>query len=112
MIISARTSKSSLRPRGTRHGHEKTLRELKQHLAFDTGPSQDGDTNTAWLLISTLAYSVVRRFQLSHWRVRAPQRPWVLGRCATLWYESIKIPAKIATPNGCSQLRLAAAHRT
>ncbi len=48
-----------------RGGHEKMLRKLKQHLAFDTVPTQDRDTNTAWLLISALAYSVVRRFQLS-----------------------------------------------
>ena len=36
-----------------RGGHEKTLRELKQYLAFDTVPSQDRDTNTAWLLLLT-----------------------------------------------------------
>ncbi|NIN72412.1 MAG: transposase, partial [Gemmatimonadetes bacterium] len=48
-----------------RGGHEKTLGELKQHLAFDTIPTQDWDANSTWLLISALTHNVVRQFQLS-----------------------------------------------
>ena len=100
-----------------RGGHEKTLGELKQHLAFDTIPTQDWDANSAWLLISALTHNVARRFQLS---IGAPERRngpkrtyrWVLESLRTLRYELLNVPAKIATPQGRPQLRLAAAPDT
>jgi len=100
-----------------RGGHEKTLGELKQHLAFDTIPTQDWDANSAWLLISALTHNLVRRFQLTTGaakRRNGPKRTYryVLESLRTLRYELLNIPAKIATPEGRLQLRLAAAPGT
>jgi hypothetical protein len=100
-----------------RGGHEKTLGELKQHLAFDTIPTQDWDANSAWLLISALTHNVVRRFQLTTGaaeRRNGPKRTyrWVLESLRTLRFELLNLPAKLATPEGRPQLRLAAAPET
>jgi hypothetical protein len=100
-----------------RGGHEKTLGELKQHLAFDTIPTQDWDANSAWLLLSALTHNVVRQFQLTTGataRLNGRKRTyrWVLESLRTLRYELLNIPAKIATPEGRPQLRLAAAPQT
>jgi hypothetical protein len=100
-----------------RGGHEKTLGELKQHLAFDTIPTHDWDANSAWLLISALTHNLARRFQLATGateRRNGPKRTyrWVLESLRTLRYELINIPAKIATPEGRPELRLAAAPGT
>jgi hypothetical protein len=100
-----------------RGGHEKTLGELKQHLAFDTIPTQDWDANSTWLLISALTHNVVRQFQLA---TGAPARRngakrtyrWVLESLRTLRYELLNVPAKIAKPEGRSELRIAAAPET
>ena len=100
-----------------RGGHEKTLGELKQHLAFDTIPTRDWDANSTWLLISALAHNVVRQFQLSTGaapRVNGAKRTcrWVFESLRTLRYELLNIPAKIANPEGRTELRLAAAPDT
>jgi Transposase DDE domain group 1 len=100
-----------------RGGHEKTLGELKQHLAFDTIPTQDWDANSTWLLISALTHNVVRQFQLSTGaapRANGAKRTyrWVLESLRTLRYELLNVPAKIATPEGRTELRLAAAPET
>ena len=100
-----------------RGGHEKTLGELKQHLAFDTIPTQDWDANTTWLLISGLTHNLVRQFQLSTGaapRVNGAKRTfrWVFESLRTLRYELLNIPAKIASPEGRTELRLAAAPAT
>ncbi|MFQ5515887.1 MAG: IS1380 family transposase [Myxococcota bacterium] len=100
-----------------RGGHEKTLCELKQHLAFDTIPTRDWDANSTWQLISALTHNLVRQFQV---RTRAPERPngrkrtyrWVLESLRTLRYEVLNLPAKIARPEGRTELRLAAAPET
>jgi hypothetical protein len=47
-----------------RGGHEKTLGELKQQLAFDAIPSRDQQTNVLWQQISILTHNLVRSFQL------------------------------------------------
>jgi hypothetical protein len=100
-----------------RGGHEKTLGELKQHLAFDTIPTQDWDANSTWLLISALTHNVVRQFQLftgAAPRANGAKRTyrWVLESLRTLRYELLNVPAKIATPEGRTELRLAAAPET
>jgi hypothetical protein len=100
-----------------RGGHEKTLGELKQHLAFETIPTQDWDANSAWLLISALTHNLARRFQLAIGaaeRRNGPKRTyrWVLASLRTLRYELLNVPAKIATPEGRPELRLAAAPET
>ena len=100
-----------------RGGHEKTLGELKQHLAFDTIPTHDWDANSAWLVISALAHNLLRRFQLATdapTRTNGPKRTyrWKLESLRTLRYELLNIPAKIARPRGRLELRLAAAPDT
>jgi hypothetical protein len=47
-----------------RGGHEKTLSELKQHLAFGSVVTDDWDANSAWQLLSALTHNLVRHFQL------------------------------------------------
>jgi hypothetical protein len=97
-----------------RGGHEKTLCELKQHLAFDTIPTRDWDANSTWLLSSALTQNLVRQFQLS---TNAAARPngrertsrWVFDSLRTFRYEILNLPAKIARPYGRAQLRIAAA---
>ncbi len=100
-----------------RGGHEKTLCELKQHLAFDTIPTQDWDANSAWLLLSALTHNLFRRFQLATGaseRCNGPKRTyrWMLESLRTVRYELLNIPAKIARPEGRLELRLAATPET
>lgn len=100
-----------------RGGHEKTLGELKQHLAFDAIPTQDWDANSTWLLISALTHNVARQFQLATGapaRVNGAKRTyrWVLESLRTLRFELLNVPAKIAMPGGRAELRLAAAPET
>ncbi len=100
-----------------RGGHEKTLGELKQHLAFDVIPTRDEDANRAWLLISALTLNLVRQFQLvtgteSRPNTRKRTCRWVFRSLRTLRYEILNIPAKLAAPSGRQQLRIAAAPAT
>ena len=100
-----------------RGGHEKTLGELKQHLAFDTIPTHDWDANSTWLLISAVTHNLVRQFQVStgaETRRNGRKRTyrWVLESLRTLRYEVLNLPARIARPEGCVQLRIAAAPET
>ncbi len=100
-----------------RGGHEKTLCELKQHLAFGTIPTNDWDANSAWQLISALTHNVVRQFQVTMGAVqrnngRKRTYRWVLESLRTLRYELLNLPAKLARPEGRTQLRLAASPET
>ena len=47
-----------------RGGHEKTLAEVKQHLAFGTVATNDWDANSAWQLLSAITHNLVRQFQI------------------------------------------------
>lgn len=100
-----------------RGGHEKTLGELKQHLAFDTIPTNDWDANTTWQLISALTHNLVRQFQItttatSRTNGRKRTYRWVLESLRTLRYELINLPAKLARPAGRTELRIAAPEHT
>jgi hypothetical protein len=100
-----------------RGGHEKTLGELKQHLAFDTIPSHDWDANTTWQLISALTHNVLRQFQIATTapaRLNGPKRTyrWVLESLRTFRYEVLNLPAKLARPEGRTELRIAASRDT
>jgi hypothetical protein len=100
-----------------RGAHEKTLGELKQHLAFDAIPTQDWDANNTWLLLSALTHNALRQFQLfTGVRSRANGRKhtyrWVFESVRTLRYELLQLPARIARPGGRPELRLAAAPET
>jgi hypothetical protein len=96
-----------------RGGHEKTLSELKQHVAFDTIPTRDWDANSTWQLISALTHNVLRQFQIATTataRTNGPKRTyrWMLESLRTFRYEILNLPAKLARPQGRAELRLAA----
>lgn len=100
-----------------RGGHEKTLGELKQHLAFDTIPTHDWDANSTWQLISALAHNVFRQFQIATTaapRANGRKRTyrWILESLRTFRYEVLNLPAKLARPEGRLELRIAAGEDT
>lgn len=100
-----------------RGGHEKTLCELKQHLAFDTIPTRDWDANSTWQLISALTHNVFRQFQITTTaavRTNGRKRTyrWVLESLRTFRYEVLNLPAKLARPEGRAELRIAASQDT
>jgi hypothetical protein len=100
-----------------RGGHEKALRELKQHRAFDTVPTRDGDANSSWQLISALTHDLVRQLQLTPQAQESPNGckrtcRGVLGSLRTLRYEVSSLPVKIPRPEGRAEPRIAAAPET
>ena len=100
-----------------RGGHEKTLGELKQHLAFDTIPTHDWDANSTWQLISALTHNVFRQFQITTTAAkrkngRKRTYRWVLESLRTFRYEVLNLPAKLARPEGRTELRIAAPENT
>jgi hypothetical protein len=100
-----------------RGGHEKTLGELKQHLAFDAIPSRDQQTNALWQQLSVLTHNLVRSFQLC---LDAPARPrsrkrtflHVFRSLQTLRFTLIHQPARLVRPQGRAELRFAVAPLT
>ncbi|HME72322.1 MAG TPA: IS1380 family transposase [Myxococcota bacterium] len=90
-----------------RGGHEKTLGELKQQLAFDAIPSHDLQANALWQQLSVLTHSLVRSFQLF---LGAPARPrsrkrtvlFVFRSLQTLRFTLFDQPARIVRPAGPS----------
>ena len=100
-----------------RGGHEKTLGELKQHLAFATIPTEDWDANSAWQLLSALTHNLARDFQAT---LGVEERP--NGRkhttrvrfasLRTLRFELFQLPGRIARPAGRQVLRIAASERS
>jgi hypothetical protein len=100
-----------------RGAHEKTLGELKQHLAFDTIPTHDWDANSTWQLISALTHNVFRQFQITTTAIRRANGRkrtyrWVLESLRTFRYEVLNLPAKLAMPAGRTELRIAASEDT
>ncbi len=97
-----------------RGGHEKTLAELKQHLAFGTVPTNDWDANSTWQLLSAITHNLVRQFQIESGAKKRPNGRkrtyrFQLPSVRTLRFELIHLPARIARPQGKAQLRVAAA---
>jgi DDE family transposase len=95
-----------------RGGHEKTLGELKQQLAFDAIPSHDLQANALWQQLSVLTHNLVRSFQLF---LGAPVRPrsrkrtflFVFRSLQTLRFTLFDQPARIVRPAGRAELRFA-----
>jgi hypothetical protein len=100
-----------------RGGHEKTLGELKQQLAFDAIPTQDRLANSVWLQLSVLTHNLVRSFQLA---MGAPRRiptwkrtyAYVFESLQTLRFTLIQQPARLVRPAGRSELRFAVSPAT
>jgi len=97
-----------------RGGHEHTLGEIKDGLAFASIVSHDEDANSAWQLLNALTLNLVRDFQLqagiatpkSNGRKRTTRFRFI--RMRTLRFEWIHLPARISRPQGRCQLRIAA----
>jgi len=95
-----------------RGGHEKTLGELKQNLAFDAIPGRDRQANALWQQLCVLTHNLVRSFQL---RLGAQARPrsrkrtflFVFRSLQTLRFTLIHQPARILRPGGRPELRFA-----
>lgn len=100
-----------------RGGHEKTLAELKQHLALDAIPTQDWTANGLWQQICVLTHNLVRSFQL---RTGAPRRPrtwkrtygWIFESVATLRFTLLHQPLRLVRPAGRPELRFAVSSTT
>jgi hypothetical protein len=101
-----------------RGGHEKTLGELKQCVAFGTVPTNDWDANSTWQLLSALTHNLVRDFQVAT-RI-APARKNTQKRTSRFRFESLRtvrftllgLPGRVCRPNGRRQLRIVAAPKT
>lgn len=101
-----------------RGGHENTLGELKNGLAFASVVTQDWDANSAWQLLNALAHNLVRDFQLhtgiatkkKNTRKRTARLRF--RKMRTLRFEWIHLPARIARPQGRPELRIAAESQT
>jgi len=100
-----------------RGGHEKTLGEIKQHLAFDAIPSRDRQTNDLWQQLAVLTHNLVRSFQLC---LGAPARPRTRKRTflyrfaslQTLRFTLLDQPVRIVRPAGRTELRFAVSSLT
>ena len=97
-----------------RGGHEKTLGELKQHVAFATVPTNDEDANSTWQLLSALTHNLVRDFQvkagIATRRTNGRKRTtrFAFQSLRTLRFTLLAVPGRICRPGGRQELRLVA----
>lgn len=97
-----------------RGGHEHTLGELKDGLAFASVVSQDWDANCGWQLLNALTHNLVRDFAL-HAGIATPKKNGRkrttrlrFPRFRTLRFEWLHLPARLVRPQGRAELRIAA----
>jgi len=95
-----------------RGAHEKTLAELKSQVAFAAIPTNDRYANAAWQLLSVLTLNLVRSFQVATGAARRPRTrkrtfEYVFQSLATLRFELIHQPVRLARPSGRPELRFA-----
>ena len=99
-----------------RGAHEKTLAELKSQVAFAAIPTHDRYANAAWQLLSALTLNLIRSFQIATGAARRPRTlkrtfDYVFQSLATLRFELIHQPLRLARPGGRPQLRFAVSAR-
>jgi Transposase DDE domain group 1 len=99
-----------------RGAHEKTLAELKSQVAFEAIPTNDRYANAAWQLLSALTLNLVRSFQIETGAARRPRTlkrtfDYVFQSLATMRFELIHQPLRLARPAGRPQLRFAVSPR-
>jgi hypothetical protein len=99
-----------------RGAHEKTLAELKSQVAFEAIPTNDRHANAAWQLLSALTLNLVRSFQIETGAARRPRSlkrtfAYVFQSLATVRFELIHQPLRIARPGGRPELRFAVSPR-
>jgi hypothetical protein len=88
--------------RGT---HEKVYGELKNGFAFDSVPTQRYEGNSAWQVLSVLAFNLVRCFQMATTaRGRTPNRKrrtvWIFEAVQTLRFELFNRAGLLLRPQG------------
>ena len=94
-----------------RGAHEKALAELKNGFAFDSVPAQNYAANSAWQILTTLAYNLIAGFQI---QTGAPRRKknlkrtclFVLKSIFTLRYELLGRAGIVQYPGGRATLTL------
>jgi hypothetical protein len=114
-VVSERTVWHFMAGRG---GHEKTLGELKQHVAFGSVVTNDWDANSTWQLLSALTHNLVRDFQVA--TKSAPKRPNTRKRTCRFRFESLRtvrftllgLAGRVCRPNGRQQLRIVVSGKT
>jgi len=94
-----------------RGGHEKAYAELKNGFAFDSVPSLRYAANSAWQLISVLAFNLMRGFQVSAAAHRRPfaarRRPlFAFANIQTLRYEFLHQAGLLLHPDGRPTLEI------
>jgi hypothetical protein len=94
-----------------RGGHEKAYAELKTGFAFDSVPSLQYAANSAWQLLSVLAFNLMRGFQVTTAACRRPfaarRRPlFPFASIHTLRYEVLHRAGLLLRPDGCPTLEL------
>jgi hypothetical protein len=94
-----------------RGGHEKAYAELKNGFAFDCVPSLQYAANSAWQLLSVLAFNLMRGFQITTAACRRPfaarRRPlFAFASIHTLRYEFLHQAGILLHPNGRPTLEL------
>jgi hypothetical protein len=99
-----------------RGAHEKTLAELKSQVAFEAIPTNDRYANAAWQLLSALTLNLVRSFQIETGAARRPRTlkrtfAYVFQSLATVRFELIHQPLRLARPSGRPELRFAVSPR-
>jgi hypothetical protein len=101
-----------------RGGHEHTLGELKDGLAFASVVTQDWDANSAWQILNALTHNLVRDFQLRT-GIATPKKNGrkrtsrlLFRRMRTVRFAWIHLPARLARPQGRPELRIAAEPHT
>ncbi|MCG8589026.1 MAG: transposase [Proteobacteria bacterium] len=99
-----------------RGGHEKTLGELKQNVAFASVPTNDWDANSTWQLLSALTHNLARDFQVKA-GLAAPRKNgrkrtarFVFPSLRTLRFTLLAIPGRVCRPGGRQELRIVAAN--
>lgn len=88
-----------------RGGHEKAYGELKSGFAFASVPSRQYAANSAWQLLSVLAFNLLRSFQVAAGLTRRPgaaqRRPLFAFRSIqTLRYELLHRAGLVLHPDG------------
>lgn len=88
-----------------RGGHEKAYGELKSGFAFASVPSRQYAANSAWQLLSVLAFNLLRSFQVAAGLARRPlvaqRRPLFAFRgIQTLRYELLHRAGLVLHPDG------------
>lgn len=85
--------------------HEKVYGELKTGFAFDAVPSQDYQANSAWQVLSVMAFNLMRGFQVATTarpRATNPKRRsrFRFQSIHTLRYELVNRAGLVTRPDG------------